>query len=287
MNYGNYHFGGLVKKSLSDMLFDRRMPHSVIISGGSSELRERTADYLCTYAVCTSDEKPCFLCNGCHKASEHIHPDIEYAKGDADSKKGIYSKKVLESVQEKIGIRTNESPIRVFVFKDVDEKLPPISQNSLLKTLEEPPSDILFILTCKNACSLLETVLSRCTEIALPCEDEFSQESRKISEEIAKSIIDVREYALLSSTYKLNNRTSALQVLLSLRELMRECLLCSVGESVNNPLCSELIRKLTKEKILGIINTLNSAQKKLDSNVNMNLFCVWLCAEFRRITWQK
>ncbi|MBQ9673607.1 MAG: hypothetical protein IJV39_03170 [Ruminococcus sp.] len=287
MNYGNFHFDDTVSKKLTDLLSQSRLPHSVLITGGNSRYREAVSNYLCSFAVCKSANKPCFQCFGCRKVLAAAHPDIEFVEGDRDSKKHIYSKKVLDNLQERIGIMPNEADKKVYIFSDVDEKLPPISQNALLKTLEEPPQDILFILTCKSAGSLLETVLSRCTEISIPVKEEFTDKSVAIAREIALAIIDINEYNLLTATYKLNDRKTAAEVFLPLRSIIRECLVLAVGGEVGDDIPAKLIRKLTREKILGLLNTLNSAQQKLDSNVNINLLCTWLCTEFRRITWQK
>lgn len=287
MNFGKYEFAPVVQKKLTDLLSYGRMPHSVLISGGDGRLREETAEYISAYAVCTAEDRPCFNCRACHKATERIHPDIEFVKGDPDSKKQIYSKKVLDELTEGMAVRPNEAERRVYVFLDADEKLPAVSQNALLKTLEEPSADILFILTCRNPSFLLETVLSRCAELALPVTSDFSAEAVALAEELALAVTDINEYKLMTVAYKLTGKTIASQTLSALRELMGDCLLTAVGGTPKNPLSAKLVRRLTREKLLGLINTLDSALKKLESNVNMNLLSVWLCTEFRRIIWQK
>jgi DNA polymerase III delta prime subunit len=53
------------------------------------------------------------------------------------------------------------------------------AQNSLLKTLEEPPGDALIVLTCSNKENLASTVSSRCQVINLPIEDSLEKSTRE------------------------------------------------------------------------------------------------------------
>lgn len=175
------------------------------------------------------------------------------------------------------------------MFKDVDEKLPVISQNAFLKTLEEPPQNILFVMTCKDASVLLETILSRSTVINIQKEDEFSTEGVSIAEEIALALLDINEYKLLSATYKVNNKDSFNQTIPYLKLLIRDTLSLTVGSDKlsNSSVPEKLTRKLTREKSLSLLNTIEKAQRMMKSNVNQNLLSTWLCSEFRRITWQQ
>lgn len=219
----------------------------------------------------------------------HIHPDISYVQGSTKSKNLIYNKEVMEEVIGDTIIIPNESDTKVYVFKDVDEKLPVISQNAFLKTLEEPPQNILFVMTCKDASVLLETILSRSTVINIQKEDEFSTEGVSIAEEIALALLDINEYKLLSATYKVNNKDSFNQTIPYLKLLIRDTLSLTVGSDKlsNSSVPEKLTRKLTREKSLSLLNTIEKAQRMMKSNVNQNLLSTWLCSEFRRITWQQ
>lgn len=288
MNFGEYKFGEQIEQKLIDLTNDNRLPHAVMITGGDSSKREDMISFICSYAMCVDDSKPCFECKGCNKVKTNSHPDIIYVETDSKRKTPIYSKDVIDEVIRKTTNIPNEGNIKIFVLRDVDEKLPVISQNALLKTLEEPSQKIMFILTGKSAGDLLETVLSRCVSVTIPAVEEYSEAEMQLAEEIALAIVDVNEYNLLRATYKLNKKEVALSVLMPLRKIFRDCLVYSVGGELENvEVPKKLIRKLTREKILRLLNILDSARTSLDSNVNMNLFCTWLCTEFRRITWQK
>jgi DNA polymerase III delta prime subunit len=148
---------------------------------------------------------------------------------------------------------------------------------------------MLFLLSCKSPDNLLETIISRCTTISIPLKEEFLPEGIDIAKEIALAIVDINEYTLLRATYRLNKKDVARSVLPPLKGIIRDCLVLSVGGEVqgNIDIPKKIIRKLTREKLLDILNILDSAQKMLEGNVNLALLSTWLCTEFRRITWQK
>jgi DNA polymerase-3 subunit delta' len=208
---------------------------------------------------------------------------------DAKRKNPIYSKDVVKDVIAHTANVPNEGNLKIFVFRDVDERLPVISQNALLKTLEEPTQKILFLLLCKSADNLLETIISRCSAIDVPVIEDFDEKAVALATEVALSMVDVNEYSLLKATYKLNKKDVVLQILPPLKAIIRDALVLSVGGNIqkDNHVAKKLIRKLTREKLLDILNILNKAQKMAEGNVNMNILSTWLCSEFRRIIWQK
>ena len=248
MNFSE--FNETIKSQLNNLTSHNRLPHAIIITGGNEELRNSVAEYLCVYAVCSEEDRPCYNCKNCKKAMSHIHPDISYVQGSTKSKNLIYNKEVMEEVIGDTIIIPNESDTKVYVFKDVDEKLPVISQNAFLKTLEEPPQNILFVMTCKDASVLLETILSRSTVVNIQKEDEFSAEGVSTAEEIALALLDINEYKLLSATYKVNNKDSFNQTIPYLKLLIRDTLSLTVGSDKlsNSSVPEKLTRKLTREK---------------------------------------
>lgn len=282
-------FDEKIKYQLSNLTSSNRLPHAIIIAGGNENIRDSVTDYLCKYAVCSQSKKPCYSCKNCLKATSHNHPDIFYVKGNTKTKNLIYNKEVMEEVIGDSVIIPNESDTKVYVFKDVDEKLPVISQNAFLKTLEEPPQNILFIMTCKDASVLLETILSRSTVINIPKEDDFDSDGIAIAEEIALSLLEINEYKLLRATYKLNSKGNFQVAVPYLKLLIRDALSLAVGGDTlsNSTVPQKLIRKLTREKSLSLLNTIEKAQQFINSNVNLNLLATWLCTEFRRIIWQQ
>lgn len=289
MNFENTHLNSEIKNQLATLSSNNSLPHAILIAGGSKESREEITKLLCHFSVCKNQQKPCYNCSNCHKASTLSHPDITVVQGNEKTKTKIYNKEIIEEIIRTASIIPNEANTKVYVLKDVDERLPVISQNSFLKTLEEPPQSIVFILTCSDASKLLETILSRCSIINLPLIEDYNEESLKIAEEIASSIFEIKEYNLLKATYKLKNRDSFLSVLTPLKMIFRDTLVLISGgkQMTDSDVPKTLKRKLTRKKILALIETIDRAKAFVYSNVTPNLLSTWLCSEIRRITWQK
>lgn len=289
MNFDNTSLSQEIKNQLSTLSTNESLPHAILITGGSENEREEIVKLLCHYAVCERENKPCYNCSHCHKATTLSHPDITLVKGSEKTKTKIYNKDIIEEVIRTASIIPNEAKSKVYVLKDVDDKLPPISQNAFLKTLEEPPKNVVFIMTCKDGSKMLETVLSRCTQINIPLTENFSDEGMAIAEEIVLSLNDVNEYSLLKATYKLKNKEISLSVLPPLKMLFRDALMVTVGaeQTTKSEAPKKLKRKLTREKALALIETIDRATSLVHSNANHKLLATWLCAELRRIIWQK
>ena len=81
MNFADYDFSSRLKDQLDAMEKSRRMPHAVIVTGGTEETRQSLASFLSMYCVCTSKERPCGVCSQCLKAKSKNHIDIYFAKG--------------------------------------------------------------------------------------------------------------------------------------------------------------------------------------------------------------
>ena len=92
MNFSE--FNETIKSQLNNLTSHNRLPHAIIITGGNEELRNSVAEYLCVYAVCSEEDRPCYNCKNCKKAMSHIHPDISYVQGSTKSKNLIYNKEV-------------------------------------------------------------------------------------------------------------------------------------------------------------------------------------------------
>lgn len=287
MNFDKLEGNDNLKKSLTQLENANRMPHAVIISGGTESQRGELAKHLSKWAVCSAESKPCGVCKNCLNAEAKAHSDIYYAKGSG--KTGIYNKDELSEIIRDASIKPNQADRKVYVFEECDRRFPVISQNAFLKTLEEPPQDVLFIMTCSSARSLLETIRSRAMEFKLESSEQLSGDALDIAREIALGIVSPSEMKLLRATYLLSERELALKSLDALVLLLRDGLAVYVGSTAeyDETIADALCRKLTRSKFLKLIELTQDAQKKIYSNVSLKLISVWLCGEFRRNVWQK
>ncbi|MDD3274476.1 MAG: DNA polymerase III subunit delta' [Candidatus Omnitrophica bacterium] len=134
---------------------------SYIFSGPEGIGKKMAALAIAQYLNCEGEgERPCQSCGGCLKLQNGQHPDLHIIQnGEAQVK--------IEDIREilrQAGFRPYEGRVKVFIV-DNAHKLNPEAANSLLKILEEPPKDALFILITHKPQSIIKTVLSRCRMI--------------------------------------------------------------------------------------------------------------------------
>jgi len=102
------------------------------------------------------EEEPCSVCESCMSITEGNSMDV--IEIDAASHRGIQH---IRELRENIGFRPMSGHKKVYIIDEV-HMLTNESFNALLKTLEEPPSHVLFILATTEFNKIPETILSRC-----------------------------------------------------------------------------------------------------------------------------
>ena len=145
----------------------KRLPQSVLLSGGSEKLREKCALELAGAVLCphTRGGEPCGSCPACKKIRAGVHPDLIALRPEKD-KKSVSVAAVRELVLDRLYVAPNEAADKIYVFYAAEE-LSVLIQNALLKTIEEPPPFVMFIFLCDQRDRLLTTVVSRLTEFPL------------------------------------------------------------------------------------------------------------------------
>ena len=287
MNFENFKGNENLKAELLSLEQSNRFPHALILNGGDEETRNELTLLLSKWAVCKSEQKPCSQCIPCQKAEKGVHPDIYFAKGSG--KTDVIAVEEIRNITRACSIIANEADTKVFVINNADKRMGVEALNAFLKTLEEPPQAILFILTTEDAGTLPETVLSRCTVLNLEQKVTFSDETLALAHRILLSITETSELSLLKNLNSLADKATALEVLPAMRAILSDALALTVCEEtlLSKDLSEVLSTKLTKKKIIGLIETINYSIYTIGRNVNLSLMSTWLCGEFRRISWQK
>ena len=170
-------------KTRVNMLAARgRLPQSVLLTGGSEKLREKCAMELAAAVMCENptDGVPCGKCPACIRLKAGSHPDLIPVKPQKD-RKTVSIDAVRELVLDGLYVAPNEAENKVYLFYGAQE-LSPLIQNSLLKTLEEPPPFAMFVFLCDQRDRLLTTVISRMTEF--PLGDVLTAERKNKEEEL-------------------------------------------------------------------------------------------------------
>ena len=189
------------KDQLLQMVANDRLPHALLLVGpegcGTLPLALSIAQYL----LCTerTDADSCGECAGCRKAGKGIHPDLHFSfptvgtnvRSDhylkewrkalaenpylnvqqwlqligAENKQGNINKEECNAILKKISLKTFEGKHKVLVLW-MAEYLGK-EGNRLLKLIEEPPPDTVFLLVAEQADQILNTILSRCQLVKL------------------------------------------------------------------------------------------------------------------------
>src|SRR5450830_1801506 len=168
-----------------------RLPHAILFYGaegiGKTNFVESFAQSLLCEAV-QADGHACGACASCGWFSAYNHPDYrrvrpevldgEDAADDGESSEEKKTAKATKAPSKEIkidqiraladfmNISTHRSGMRVVVLYPA-EALNTAAANSLLKTLEEPPPNTMFLLVSNRLDRLLPTILSRCRKFAL------------------------------------------------------------------------------------------------------------------------
>ncbi len=99
----------------------------------------------------------CGVCPICHRIQNDLHPDVVYVEPEGN----FFTIGQVRELQKEANLKSFEAPRKFYILDDVD-KMKAEAANALLKTLEEPPAQVVFILLTSNLDNLLPTVVSRC-----------------------------------------------------------------------------------------------------------------------------
>lgn len=289
MNLLDFDGGDSVKEQLEALEKSGRLPHAIMIDGATAEKRAKLCDLIAMWAVCSdSKDKPCGRCKGCINAKNHRHPDVTVVE-DSTSVTSAVSVETIRSITSDSAVIPNEADAKVYIIYDADKRLSGIAQNAFLKTLEEPPKNVLFLLTCEDNSAMLQTVRSRSAQFSLENEDGYTEQQKAQAAQTALAVIANDEYPLLKNMYAYKDLGSIGVLLDMLALLFADGLSLSFGAKArfDGETASKLAKHLTREKFLALIDLTAKAKEKIKQNVNMNLLTTWLCAELRSVVWRK
>ena len=133
--------------------------HAYLFSGPRGVGKTTTARLLAMALNCEAEagvQRPCGKCDGCRMVREGHHPDV--IELDAASNNSVDD---VRDLREKTSLASMRGGTRVWIL-DEAHMLSKAAANALLKTLEEPPPGLVFVLATTEPEKLPPTVLSRC-----------------------------------------------------------------------------------------------------------------------------
>ncbi len=268
----------------SEMAEQKRLPHAVILEGSEPEDLSRLAQKISQTAVCTAlSGIPCGKCRDCRKAVKAVHPDIITIR-EQDSRRRTISVDLIRQYRADAFIKPNEADRKVYILPDADT-MTREAQNALLKTLEEPPDYLLFLLLCSSSASLLPTIRSRSQTYSLMGTTSFTEEELDEAESIARAACSPHTIDLLKATARLQNqkdRYACDRTLEALELILRDAaVLYLSGEeplSGRRETAELLGKRISSRNLLSIMDIVRKARTQNDRNCNLPLLITCMCA---------
>jgi DNA polymerase-3 subunit gamma/tau len=147
-----------VTRTLRNALASNRVSHAYLFTGPRGTGKTTCARLLAKAVNCGGEgtDKPCGACSICRAVDEGRLIDL--IEIDAASNRGIDE---IRDLREKVGFRPNEARFKFYIIDEVHMLTEP-AFNALLKTLEEPPAHVMFVLATTEPHKIPATIVSRC-----------------------------------------------------------------------------------------------------------------------------
>lgn len=146
-----------IVKTLKNALATSKIAHAYLFAGPRGTGKTTMAKLLAKALNCEEGVgEQCNVCKNCIAISEGTHPDV--IEIDAASNNGVEQ---VRDLIDKVKYGTILGKYKVYIIDEV-HMMSPGAFNALLKTLEEPPSHVIFILATTEPHKILPTILSRC-----------------------------------------------------------------------------------------------------------------------------
>ncbi|MCX6780466.1 MAG: DNA polymerase III subunit gamma/tau, partial [Candidatus Magasanikbacteria bacterium] len=196
--FAGMHDQEYIVKTLTNEISSGKIAHAYLFTGPRGVGKTTTARLLAKSLNCQNRKKdsfePCNECSSCIEITAGNNIDV--IEIDAASHTGVDN--VRENIIDNAQFKPTRSPFKIFIIDEV-HMLSGSAFNALLKTIEEPPAHVLFILATTELQKLPATIISRCQrfgfkkitaeEMLKKLEMICKEEGIKVSKEVLNKII--------------------------------------------------------------------------------------------------
>lgn len=224
-----------IVQTLKNQIKAERIGHAYLFCGTRGTGKTSVAKIFAKAVNCEHpvDGSPCGQCAMCQKIAEGTSMNV--IEIDAASNNGVDN---IREIREEVAYRPTEGKYKVYIIDEV-HMLSTGAFNALLKTLEEPPSYVIFILATTEANKIPVTILSRCQRYDFR-RITIDTIAARLSELMEKEGVDVEEKAI---RYVAKAGDGSMRDALS---LLDQCIAFYLGQ------------KLTYDKVLEVLGTVDT-----------------------------
>ena len=246
-----------ISKTLQNQIKADRIGHAYLFCGTRGTGKTSVAKIFAKAVNCENpvDGSPCGVCSSCRAISEGRSMNV--IEIDAASNNGVDN---IREIREEVAYRPTEGKFKVYIIDEV-HMLSIGAFNALLKTLEEPPEYVIFILATTEAHKIPITILSRCQRYDFK-RITIDTIAARLLELMEKEQIEVEEKAI---RYIAKAADGSMRDALS---LLDQCIAFYIGQkltydhvlevlgAVDTDVFSRLLREILAKDIVKVLKTL-------------------------------
>lgn len=249
------------------------LSHAIILAsrGDLSSVSQEISKFF----TCSEENAPCNQCNYCVKTKNNSNPDII----TVDFLDKAITVDEIRKIRKDTFIMPNECKKKVYIIKN-GQNMNIQAQNALLKTLEEPPSYVCFIIECTQEKKLLETIRSRCSiynfiEENLEIDHEILQKSKKMILGIAEN----DDLSILDT--KISSKIELLSVINVIKIFLRDSLILNQENCIDFEVCKKLCLSKNPYELYRIYDIFIEIEGLCEFNVSVINMLYYLITEYR------
>lgn len=245
-----------IVQTLSNALKKNKISHAYLFCGPRGTGKTTMAKLFAKAINCEkSDGTICNECDNCTSANKGAHPDI--IEIDAASNNGVEE---VRSLIEKVKFAPIKGKYKVYIIDEV-HMMTSGAFNALLKTLEEPPSHVVFILATTEPHKVLPTILSRCqrydfskideNDIADYLMDVLDKEGVSYDVKALSPIVSIADGGMRDALMMLDEVLSYTQNKITEKDVLSLFGIASLEEKI------DLLVDIAKNNTIGVLNRVN------------------------------
>ena len=246
-----------VIKTLKNAIIYNKVSHAYLFYGPRGIGKTTIAKIFARAVNCekSKDGNPCDICSSCIKSKENQTVDI--IEIDAASNNGVDE---IREIKSKVNIVPSDLKYKVYIIDEV-HMLTSGAFNALLKTLEEPPKHVIFILATTDPQKVSETIVSRCQCYSFKRINEKSiveklnkickEEKICIDEDVLKQIAISSNGGLRDSISSLDKISSYKQELITMEDYLE------INDMISNKKIEEFIEIILSGDVKKFILEIN------------------------------